>query len=219
MSVEEKRTAMLGIFHETVSSCASVGRGGCVRTLWYLFSRVGPAARASLQKEAFTLKELEKLGTKAGVGASRALLCRASCPSPESTFNELSSSFHGTFALSCRCCDILLIFTCQFGVMSVVSGHCVCFLRRERMRPAFEPLRARACAVTQTIKDIVQSLVDDSLVEMEKIGSSNYFWSFPSKTLCLVRGRLSTRCSPCPRPSGINFCVYFILIHVFLFYL
>lgn len=108
MSVEEKRTAMLGIFHETVSSCASVGRGGCVRTLWYLFSRVGPAARASLQKEAFTLKELEKLGTKAGVGASRALLCRASCPSPESTFNELSSSFHGTFALSCRCCVIFV---------------------------------------------------------------------------------------------------------------
>jgi hypothetical protein len=43
-----------------------------------------------------------------------------------------------------------------------------------------------AWPVTQTIKDVVQSLVDDGLVELEKIGSANYFWSFPSKTLCLV---------------------------------
>ena len=33
----------------------------------------------------------------------------------------------------------------------------------------------------------MQSLVDDSLVELEKIGSSNYYWSFPSKAICLVR--------------------------------
>jgi len=31
------------------------------------------------------------------------------------------------------------------------------------------------------VKDIVQSLVDDSLVDCEKIGTSNYYWSFPSK--------------------------------------
>ncbi len=49
--------------------------------------------------------------------------------------------------------------------------------------------RLRRCvgAVTQTIKEVVQSLVDDSMVELEKIGSSNYYWSFPSKALCLVR--------------------------------
>lgn len=79
MSLEEKRAAMLNIFHE--------------------------------MKEAFTLKELEKLGTKAGV-------------------------------------------------------------------------------VTQTIKDVVQSLIDDNMVELEKIGASNYYWSFPSKTLCLKRNRI-----------------------------
>jgi hypothetical protein len=31
------------------------------------------------------------------------------------------------------------------------------------------------------IIDINQSLVDDSIVKKDKIGGSNYFWSFPSK--------------------------------------
>eukprot|EP01138_Halocafeteria_seosinensis_P010500 gb/GECG01010720.1/.p1 GENE.gb/GECG01010720.1/~~gb/GECG01010720.1/.p1 ORF type:complete len:206 (+),score=48.34 gb/GECG01010720.1/:1-618(+) len=36
--------------------------------------------------------------------------------------------------------------------------------------------------VTQTVKEVVQSLVDDNMVELEKIGTQNIFWSFPSKT-------------------------------------
>jgi hypothetical protein len=43
-------------------------------------------------------------------------------------------------------------------------------------------------AVTQTIKDVVQSLVDDGMVDLEKIGSANYYWSFQTKALCGVRG-------------------------------
>jgi hypothetical protein len=35
--------------------------------------------------------------------------------------------------------------------------------------------------VLQTIKDVNQALVDDALVDSDKIGSGNYFWSFPSK--------------------------------------
>jgi hypothetical protein len=35
--------------------------------------------------------------------------------------------------------------------------------------------------VLQSIKDILESLVSDNLVIMEKIGTSNYFWSFPSQ--------------------------------------
>lgn len=35
-------------------------------------------------------------------------------------------------------------------------------------------------AVAQSVKDVVQSLVDDGLVTMDKIANSNYFWSFPS---------------------------------------
>ncbi|XP_041982282.1 meiotic nuclear division protein 1 homolog [Aricia agestis] len=33
----------------------------------------------------------------------------------------------------------------------------------------------------QSVKEVVQSLVDDHLVDTEKIGTSIYFWSFPSK--------------------------------------
>ena len=32
-----------------------------------------------------------------------------------------------------------------------------------------------------SVKDILQSLVDDGMVETEKIGTSVYFWAFPSK--------------------------------------
>lgn len=35
--------------------------------------------------------------------------------------------------------------------------------------------------VQQTIKEINQSLVDDFMVTTDKIGSANFFWSFPSK--------------------------------------
>ena len=35
--------------------------------------------------------------------------------------------------------------------------------------------------VAQSVKDVVQSLVDDNLVETDKIGTSVYFWSFPSQ--------------------------------------
>lgn len=35
--------------------------------------------------------------------------------------------------------------------------------------------------VQQTVKDMNQSLIDDFLVLSDKIGSANFFWSFPSK--------------------------------------
>lgn len=39
----------------------------------------------------------------------------------------------------------------------------------------------------QAVKDVVQSLVDDDMIEMEKIGSSNFYWAFPSKASRSVR--------------------------------
>ncbi|KFM24714.1 Meiotic nuclear division protein 1-like protein [Auxenochlorella protothecoides] len=44
-----------------------------------------------------------------------------------------------------------------------------------------EKIGAKRGVVLQSIKDVLQTLVDDDLVHMEKIGSSNYFWSFPSE--------------------------------------
>lgn len=33
----------------------------------------------------------------------------------------------------------------------------------------------------QSVKDVIQNLVDDGLVDSDKIGTSVYFWAFPSK--------------------------------------
>ncbi|KAJ2450426.1 Meiotic nuclear division protein 1 [Coemansia sp. RSA 2336] len=35
--------------------------------------------------------------------------------------------------------------------------------------------------VAQSVKDVVQSLVDDGLCHCEKVGTSNFFWAFPSE--------------------------------------
>uniref|UniRef100_A0A8C8DKI7 Meiotic nuclear division protein 1 homolog n=1 Tax=Oryzias sinensis TaxID=183150 RepID=A0A8C8DKI7_9TELE len=34
-----------------------------------------------------------------------------------------------------------------------------------------------------TVKDVLQSLVDDNMVDCERVGTSNYYWAFPSKAL------------------------------------
>lgn len=36
---------------------------------------------------------------------------------------------------------------------------------------------------SMSVKDILQSLVDDGMVDSDRIGTSNYFWAFPSKAL------------------------------------
>ncbi|KAI9307083.1 meiotic nuclear division protein 1, partial [Cunninghamella echinulata] len=36
---------------------------------------------------------------------------------------------------------------------------------------------------SQSVKDVVQSLVDDNLIVTDKIGVSNYYWSFPSEAI------------------------------------
>ncbi|KAL4427478.1 hypothetical protein ABPG77_000767 [Micractinium sp. CCAP 211/92] len=44
-----------------------------------------------------------------------------------------------------------------------------------------EKLGSKRGVVLQSIKEVVQGLVDDDLVHAEKIGVSNYYWSFPSE--------------------------------------
>ena len=34
---------------------------------------------------------------------------------------------------------------------------------------------------SQSVKDVLQSLVDDGMVDADRIGTSMYFWAFPSK--------------------------------------
>jgi hypothetical protein len=45
--------------------------------------------------------------------------------------------------------------------------------------------------VEQTIKDVLQTLVDDGLVETDKIGAGNFFWALPSKAGNSRRSQLS----------------------------
>ena len=35
--------------------------------------------------------------------------------------------------------------------------------------------------VLQSVKDVLQSLCDDNLVDFDKIGSANFHWALPSK--------------------------------------
>ncbi|XP_054707729.1 meiotic nuclear division protein 1 homolog [Uloborus diversus] len=45
--------------------------------------------------------------------------------------------------------------------------------------------------VAQSVKEVVQSLVDEGLVDSEKVGTSVYFWAFPSKSVNTKKRRLT----------------------------
>lgn len=51
--------------------------------------------------------------------------------------------------------------------------YSVYFQELEKMAPKEKGV------ISQAVKDVVQSLVDDSMVDTEKIGTSVYFWAFP----------------------------------------
>ena len=55
----------------------------------------------------------------------------------------------------------------------------------------------------QSVKEVLQSLVDDGLVDTDRIGTSNYFWSFPSKASNIVRKRESES------PTHVSLSLYF----------
>ncbi|KAG0576568.1 hypothetical protein M758_5G084000 [Ceratodon purpureus] len=58
-----------------------------------------------------------------------------------------------------------------------------------------EKLGPKKGVISQSVKDVIQSLVDDDLVFKDKIGTSVYFWSLPSRAgnqLRQVRARLDT---------------------------
>ncbi|XP_042572191.1 meiotic nuclear division protein 1 homolog isoform X3 [Cyprinus carpio] len=41
-----------------------------------------------------------------------------------------------------------------------------------------------------SVKEVLQSLVDDNMVDTERVGTSNYYWAFPSKALHARKCRL-----------------------------
>jgi len=48
-----------------------------------------------------------------------------------------------------------------------------------------EAIASKKGVVRQTVKDIAQSLVDDGFLCLDKIGTSNFYWQFPSQSLVL----------------------------------
>ncbi|KAJ4959167.1 hypothetical protein NE237_026278 [Protea cynaroides] len=60
-------------------------------------------------------------------------------------------------------------------MLQIFYGSQDFFLLRE-----LEKLGPKKGVISQSVKDVVQSLVDDDLVSKDKIGSSVYFWSLPS---------------------------------------
>lgn len=53
-----------------------------------------------------------------------------------------------------------------------------------------EKLGVKKGVTSQSIKDILMGLVDDGLVTTDKIGTSNYFWSYPSAVIQTKRNKL-----------------------------
>lgn len=45
--------------------------------------------------------------------------------------------------------------------------------------------------ISQSVEDVLKSLVDDGDVQTDKIGLSNYFWAFPSQGIALKRAKLA----------------------------
>ena len=50
-------------------------------------------------------------------------------------------------------------------------------------------LARSARAVAQSVKEVLDSLLADNIVDTDKIGTSVYYWAFPSKASQIVRRR------------------------------
>ena len=60
------------------------------------------------------------------------------------------------------------------------------FLLKEVEKIAFK----EKSILSQSVKDVLQSLVDDDLINSEKIGTSVYFWAFPSNALVTKKKKI-----------------------------
>jgi hypothetical protein len=77
-----------------------------------------------------------------------------------------------------------------------------------------EKLGTKKGIVSQSIKEILDSLVSDSLVQCEKIGTGNYYWSFTGASLAVKKKMVTSLEADivkskvrCPRV----FCYYTLL--------
>ena len=57
---------------------------------------------------------------------------------------------------------------------------------------------------SMSVKEVVTSLVDDSMVDTDKIGTSVYFWAFPSKASANRKRKLDTLSGQISEVRGIK---------------
>ena len=70
----------------------------------------------------------------------------------------------------------------------------------------------RKGVISQSVKDVVQSLVDDDMVLREKIGTSIYFWSLPSQAGNQVYVALGAHSMQAFEKSEINNCIAYPVV-------
>uniref|UniRef100_A0A673MY52 Meiotic nuclear division protein 1 homolog n=1 Tax=Sinocyclocheilus rhinocerous TaxID=307959 RepID=A0A673MY52_9TELE len=64
----------------------------------------------------------------------------------------------------------------------------ICF---ETVSMHTEKIAPKSKGITpMSVKEVLQSLVDDNMVDTERVGTSNYYWAFPSKALHARKCRL-----------------------------
>ena len=62
----------------------------------------------------------------------------------------------------------------------------LCTVDLEKIAPKLKGI------TSMSVKDVVTSLVDDNMVDSEKIGTSIYFWAFPSKASANSKRKLDS---------------------------
>lgn len=128
LSLEEKKAAVLSIFHET--------------------------------KDVFTLKVLPRAVTALGWSSEQ-----DAGMFPGSTQDAVHLVTSSLTRPACTPCRLSFATTAQ----------------------DVEKLAPKKGVIVQSVKEVLQALVDDSVLHQDKIGISNFFWSFPSEAAVKVR--------------------------------
>ena len=112
------------------------------------------------------------------------------------------------------------VFTLKVVCSHICSSH-ACTDQDERGHLAapgssqdMEKLAPKKGVIVQSVKEVLQALVDDSLVHQDKIGISNFFWSFPSEAAvkvdflehCVPFDSALSHLPPCGAPSHLPPC-------------
>uniref|UniRef100_A0A672NY25 Meiotic nuclear divisions 1 homolog (S. cerevisiae) n=1 Tax=Sinocyclocheilus grahami TaxID=75366 RepID=A0A672NY25_SINGR len=68
----------------------------------------------------------------------------------------------------------------------------ICFETKDAFQlKDIEKIAPKSRGITSmSVKEVLQSLVDDNMVDTERVGISNYYWAFPSKALHARKCRL-----------------------------